>query len=244
MTVHGKEALEQIQGSWIIEVAELAGLRKAEAEDVKKFMSKQQDEFRPAYARTPIVYKRQQVFVATTNIRDFLTSQSGNRRFWPAEVVKEKRAKNVFTELEAEVNQIWAEAMQLFKEGEKLYLSDEAEAIAVKEQRKHSETDERKGLIEEYLNAGLPSEWEKLDIYDRHTHLDDPVKSQKGRLRQTVCIAEIWCECLRKNKEDMSRYNTRDINEIMKSLEDWEYHATTKNFGFYGKQKYYSRVEL
>jgi hypothetical protein len=54
-------------------------------------------------------------------------------------------------------------------------------------------------------------------------------------------MAEIWCECLGKAKEDMSRYNTREINDIMKSLEGWEFKATTKNFGYYGKQKYYAR---
>jgi putative DNA primase/helicase len=240
-TVQGKEAFEQLSGHWLIEMAELAGIRKAEVEAVKHFTSKQEDSFRAAYGREPIVYKRQCVFAATTNKKDFLNDPSGNRRFWPADVIKERRTKSVWDDLDSEVNQIWAEAMHYFKAGEALYLSDAAEQLAKDEQRNHSETDERTGLILDYLNARLPDNWDSLDIYDRRSHLDNDKAIKKGRLRDYVCMAEIWCECLGKNKEDMSRYNTREINDIMKSLEGWEYHATTKNFGYYGKQKYYSR---
>ena len=67
LTVQGKEALEQIQGAWLIEMAELSGLRKAEVEAVKHFISKQEDTFRPAYGRTAETYLRQCVFFGTTN---------------------------------------------------------------------------------------------------------------------------------------------------------------------------------
>jgi hypothetical protein len=79
-TVQGKEALEQIQGAWIIEMAELSGLRKADVETTKHFISKQEDSFRPAYARTAETYKRQCIFIGTTNEGDFLNDSSGNRR--------------------------------------------------------------------------------------------------------------------------------------------------------------------
>lgn len=240
MSVQGKDALEQIQGVWIIEMAELAGLRKAEAETIKHFISKQEDSFRPAYARVSENFKRQCVFVATTNKKDFLTDPTGNRRFWPIEVIKDQIKKDVWKELEVEVPQIWAEAMHLFKDGETLYLSPEAESIANKQQRKHSETDERKGIIEDFLDAGLTKDWDELDVYERRQHLESP-KAKQGPQRQVVCTAEVWCECFGKNKEDLTKYNTREINDILKSLEGWEYHATTKNFGYYGKQKYYSR---
>jgi predicted P-loop ATPase len=240
MTVQGKEALEQIQGAWIIEMAELAGLRKAEVETVKHFISKQEDSFRMAYAHTSETYKRQCIFVATTNKKDFLTDPSGNRRFAPIEVVKSRIRKDVWVDLDPEVDQIWAEAMVYFKAKELLFFSPEAEEIAKGEQRKHSETDDRKGIIEEFLAAKLPAEWAELDIYERREHLSS-IKTKKGEQRDFVCMAEVWTECLGKNKEDMTRYNTREINDVMKSLDEWEYHATTKNFGTYGKQKYYSR---
>jgi putative DNA primase/helicase len=240
MTVHGKEALEQIQGAWLIEMAELSGLRKAEVESIKHFISKQEDAFRPAYARTSETFQRQCVFFGTTNKKDFLTDPSGNRRFMPIDVNKNQVVKDVWQDLDAEIDQIWAEAVHLFKKGETLFLSDEAETIAKAEQRNHCEVDDRKGLIEDYLYQPLPENWPTLDIHERRIFLENP-EGKGTNQKDYVCMAEIWCECLNKDKENMSRYNTREINDIMKGLEDWEYSKSTKNFPLYGKQKYYAR---
>jgi putative DNA primase/helicase len=241
-SVHGTQAFEQIQGVWIMELAELAGLRKADVEAVKHFLTKQEDSFRPAYGRVTQINKRQCVFFATTNKKDFLNDSSGNRRFNPVDARPEKITKHVVNDLPQEVDQIWAEAMQLYKKHETLYLSPEAEKIAKNEQHKHSETDERTGMVEHYLEAKLPDNWASLDIFERRIVLDSEPKD--GTIKEVVCMAEIWCECLGKKKEDMDRYNTRAINEILKSLSGWEYHTSTKNFKLYGKQKYYSRKSL
>ena len=243
MTVQGKEALEQIQGAWLIEMAELSGLRKAEVEAIKHFISKQEDSFRPAYARTSETFMRQCVFFGTTNKKDFLTDPSGNRRFIPIDVNRYNVSKSVWDDLDQEVDLIWSEAVELFKQGEPLYLSAEAEAIARVEQLKHSEVDDRKGLIEQFLDRPILANWDSLDVDSRRLHYSQ--HEVDGTIqRDFVCMAEIWCECLGKNKEDMSRYNTREINDILKGLQDWEYHTSTKNFAIYGKQKYYSRKLL
>lgn len=243
MTVHGKEALEQIQGAWLIEMAELSGLRKAEVEAIKHFISKQEDVFRPAYARATETYPRQCIFFGTTNKKDFLRDPSGNRRFLPIDINAEARTKNVWSDLtKEEIDQIWAEAVELFNAGEKLYLSKEAEHLAKLEQAEHSEVDERKGLIEGYLDKKLPSNWETgYDIFARQTYLSEYKQVEKSHERDYVCIAEIWCECLSKEKENMDRYKTREINDILRSLEGWEQSKSTKNFSLYGKQKYYTR---
>lgn len=243
LTVQGKEALEQIQGAWLIEMAELAGLRKAEVEATKHFISKQEDTFRPAYARTSETYLRQCVFVGTTNNKDFLRDPSGNRRFIPVDIEPYRARYDVFNDLtEPIVDQIWAEAVQMFKDKEPLFMSKEAEETARIEQMKHSETDERRGIIEEYLNTKLPDKWDSMDLFDRREFIRDPL-TIKGHIdREYVCVAEIWCECLGKEKEDMDRYKTRDINDIMRGLETWEQSKSTKNFGSYGKQKFYSRI--
>ena len=239
MGVKGTQALEQVQGVWLMEMAELSGVRKADAEAVKHFLTKQEDRFRAAYGRTTETHKRQVTFWGTTNQRDFLNDPTGNRRFNPIRVHKGEATKQVFQDLPNEVDQVWAEAVAMFKAKEPLFLSKEAEAIANQEQRKHSETDDRTGLIEAYLDALLPKDWNNLDIFERRILLDN--QPDTGEQKQFVCMAEIWCECLGKAKEDMSRYNTREINDIMKSLEGWDYCPTTKNFKIYGKQKYYSR---
>lgn len=243
-TFQGKEAYEQLQGAWLIEMAELSGLKKAEIESVKQFISKQDDSYRPAYGRTVETYKRQCVFFGTTNSFDFLNDPSGNRRFNPVDIHEERRTKSVKDDLtEYEVNQIWAEAYKLWKEGETLYFDEEETTLARESQHSHSAVDERKGLIENFLNRLYPDNWDKLDIYDRRSWLDNPLSENGTKLKDTVCTAEIWCECLGKDRNDMSRYNTREINNIMASLDDWEFVSSTKTFNNYGKQKYYKRID-
>lgn len=243
-TVQGKESFEQIQGAWLVEMAELSGLKKAEVESIKHYISKREDMFRPAYGRTVETYKRQCVFFGTTNNKDFLRDPTGNRRFMPIDVRPEYATKSVADDLtQDEVDQIWAEAYQLYLAKEPLYLVGDEDIIAKIEQHKHSEMDERKGIIEEYLNKKFPEEWDKMDLYDRRRWLEDPLSKNGAIQKDFVCVAEVWCECLGKEKNDMSRYNTRDINEILRSMPEWEAIASTKNFSLYGKQKYYKRKD-
>ena len=243
-TVQGKEAYEQLQGAWIIEMAELSALKKSEVENIKQFISKCDDAFRPAYGRTVEIYKRQCVFFGTTNDTDFLKDSTGNRRFNPIDIHPEHAIKSVKDDLnEEEVRQIWAEAYELWKHGEQLYFDDNEGALARAEQHKHTATDERRGVIESFLERMLPDDWDKKDLYDRRTWLDDPLSNNGTWKRDFICMAEIWCECLQKDKTDMSRYNTREINDIMRSLPDWEFVPSTKNFPIYGKQKYYKRKD-
>lgn len=244
-TVQGKDALEQIQGAWIIEMAELSGMRKSDIETTKHFISKQEDTFRPAYARTAETYKRQCIIVGTTNEDDFLNDASGNRRFNPVKVVKELVSKSVFDDLDSIVDQIWAEAVHLYNKGEKLIMSEDAEFIARGEQLKHSKVDDRTGIIEHYLNTRLPENWDDKELPVRRLYFEADALTAKGSIvRDYVCMAEIWCECLGNEKDTMDRYKTRDINEILKGLPDWEYVQSTKNFKLYGKQKYYQRKLL
>lgn len=244
MTVNGKDAFEQLQGAWIIEMAELAGLKKAEVESVKHYISKQEDTFRPAYARTPETFPRQNIFIATTNNIGFLKDPSGNRRSMPIDVKHSKDYLSIWDITQETIDQIWAEAVEMYEANEKLFLSDEAEAIAKIEQKSHCESDERVGIIEKYLNTLVPVTWDEMNIYERRNFfMDDEIKPTGTEERQFICIAEIWCECLGKEKEDMDRYKTRDINDIMRSLEEWEQSTVNRKFEIYGRQKYYKRID-
>ena len=208
---------------------------------MKHFISKSEDSFRPAYARTSEIYPRQCVFFGTTNDSEFLRDPTGNRRFMPVDVVPNNAKKDVFMELDDEIDQIWAEAVVLYKSKEKLYLSHEAEQIAKNEQSSHSESDERKGIVEAYLDRKLPDNWDSMDLYQRRDFLVDELNPKGTTPRDYVCVAEIWCECLGRNREDMDRYKTREINDLLKSMPEWEPCKSTKNFPIYGKQKYYVR---
>lgn len=243
-TLSGTKAFEQLRGAWIMEMAELSGLAGGRVEAVKHFISKQVDVYRPAWGKIVEDFKRKLIFVATTNVKDFLKDPSGNRRFMPIDLNESKIKKNILsnTELTGEgVDQIWAEAVNLYEKGHNIYLSPEAEVIARKEQSAHTEFDDRSGVVVDYLEKLLPVDWDSLDLIDRRDFINDPLSPNGIDRRDFVCVAELWCECLGKNKSEMTRYNTRSLNDILRSLHDWEGVNTTKNFKIYGTQKYYRR---
>lgn len=242
MTVQGTRAFEQLQGVWVMEMAELSALKKAEIEATKHFLSKREDTFRPAYGRVSETFKRQCIFIGTTNNKNYLTDPTGNRRFVSLDVRKEHIQQSIHDIKEDEVKQIWAEAAHYYNNGEALYFDSEMEALASQEQKLHFKVDSRRGMIENYIDLKLPSNWNALDIESRKMFINSSEKPEEGFYRDVVCIAEIWTECLGKNPADMDRYKTRELNEIMKTLEDWEQIKSTKNFPIYGKQKYYSRI--
>lgn len=246
LTVHGKEAMEQINsGVWVMEMAELAGLKKAEVEPIKHFISKQVDTFRPAYGKTSETFKRQCIFIGTTNDRNFLRDEE-NRRFLPIDINREASTKSPITGLnEKEVGQIWAEAFQMYKRGVSSYLSEEAEAIAKVEQQGHTLVDERVGLIENYLSIPIAENWDNMSLDLRLDYLanEDIRNDATTKERETVCIAELWTECFMKKREDMTPYNTRELNNIMRSLYDWQPVKTAKRFKLYGAQKYYVKIK-
>jgi len=253
-TIQGKEAYEQLQGVWLVEMGELAGLKKADVETIKHFISKRVDRYRVAYGRRLEDFPRQCVFFASTNRLDFLRDPSGNRRFWPIRVHEQDPTKDVFIELSDatpagryERDQIWAEAVELYKAGEPLYLSPELEAMAAAAQEDHSEVDERTGLISRYLDMLLPDNWEDMNIYERRAFIagDDTTLPIGTRRREKVCIAEIWCEVLGGQQKDMNKFNTKELHDIMRTIPGWEDNSkSTMRFGIYGTQRGYKRVAV
>lgn len=241
-TVHGKEAYEQLQGAWLIEMAELAGLKKAEVETVKHFISKRVDRYRVAYGRRTEDFPRQCVFFGTTNKMDFLKGQNGDRRFWPVVVMMGKPNRNLFKELDKdEVMKIWAEAKYYYETGEKLVLDAEIELVAKEVQADHAEPDERIGLIREYLSKPITENWEEMDVYARRAYLmeDDDLLGRGTVERTRVCVAEIWAEVFGGTIKDMDRFKVLDIHNMMQNMKGWERHNKKLRFGVYGTQRGY-----
>lgn len=133
-----------------------------------------------------------------------------------------------------------------------LYLTERhniiKDGISYVEQKEHTETDRKTGKIIEYLDTKIPEDWGKYNLSERRIYLEgnEPIigNSENLNQREFVCVAEIWCECLGRKKEEMDRYKTRDINAIMKSLNDWEKSSSTKIFPIYGIQKFYERKKI
>lgn len=223
MTMQGKEAYEQIQGHWFIEIAELAGMKKAEEETIKHFITKREDSFRPAYGRQTMLYKRQCVLVATTNKDRFLRDATGNRRFWVVPI-RRKLTWKAECALRDMRDQLWAEAVELYKAGELLYLDDETEQQANAVQNAHMESDDREGMIREYLDRLLPVTWDKMSIWQRREFLNGDETTPAGEVeRQHVTALEIYTELFGGSPKDFSLRVARELNDILKGIEGWRY---------------------
>lgn len=241
-TVMGKEAIEQIQGYWIIEMAELAGLKKAEIEPIKSFITRQKDYMRPAYGRITENFKRQCVFIATTNEETFLNADDGNRRFWPIQAYVTDPKKNIFKGLTPNtVDMLWAEAVTLYRNKEPLYLPVEKENKAREIQSWHSKSDARKGSVEEFLEILLPKNWYDLSISERTMYIRQrDLLSEKGVFkRKHVCVAEIWQELFNGQIKDLNRFKSDEITKILNSLENWTKKKNVKRIKGYGVQRVY-----
>lgn len=239
-TMQGKDAYEQVQGVWLMEIGELAGMRKAEAETIKLYISKQTDRFRPAYGRRLQEFPRQCIFIGTTNEMQFLRDTTGNRRFWVVDTPNEP-TKDMWSELTDDtVHQVWAEAVELYKKGESLFLGRDLEAKAREVQASYEEENPKAGIVAEYLDRLLPSGWDNMDTYARRQWLEsDAVGTEK---RTQVCTLEIWAEALSGNPDKLDRYASKEIRDILDNLPNWQHKgAKRRTMQPYGRQRYYER---
>jgi predicted P-loop ATPase len=240
-TMQGKDAYEQVQGVWLMEIGELAGMRKAEAETIKLYISKQCDRFRPAYGRRLQEFPRQCIFIGTTNESQFLRDTTGNRRFWVVDTPNAPRM-DMWTDLTAEViRQIWAEAVDYFRKGEALFLPPELEAAAREVQETYEEENPKVGIVAAYLERLLPENWADLDLYSRRQWLEG---SAPGTVqRDQVCTMEIWAEAFGGNPDKLDRYGGKEIRDIMASLPGWRSRGRQqRTIKPYGRQRYFERT--
>lgn len=241
-TLQGKEAFEQVQGVWLMEIGELASMKKAEVESIKLYLSKQSDRFRPAYGRRIQEFPRQCIFIGTTNEEQFLRDKTGNRRFWVVDT-PHTPSRDMWTELTpAEVGLIWAEAVAIYKKGEQLFLPPELEEAARTVQETYEEENPKVGIVAAYLERKLPEAWRSMDLYARRMWLEG---SDVGTVeRHTVCTLEIWAEALGQSPDRMDRYASAEVREILMKLPLWRHQGPAKiTAGPYGRQRYYKKED-
>ena len=243
--MNDKTAAEKLQGYWIHEIGEMAGMRKAELEKVKAFVSRQDDKYRASFGRRVTPHPRQCIFFGTTNSENgYLRDITGNRRFWNVKVTGDGRMKPWDLGQET-VDQIWAEVIVLSNAGEELFLDHTLEDYARKEQSEAMEQDDREGLVARYLDMLLPETWDTMDVHQRRDYVQDPdgLLNAKGTMhRETVSNIEIWCECFGKAKEDIKPADSYAISAIMARLADWSRPETRRRIPIYGLQRLYKKM--
>ena len=235
---HGKEASEQIQGIWIVEIGEMTAAKRSDNNEIKQFLSRCDDVYRQPYGRRTERYPRKGVFFGTTNENDFLTDTTGNRRFWPVDGGVRTPTLTPWDDLPGQVDQIWAEAVTLYKKGEPLYMETEELKHAAKEaQEGHRDIDARAGMIEEFVNKPIPDNYSALSLSARRMWWNGNLQNATPVKRTKVCALEIWCECLNGDIKQLRRQDSATINNILASLSGWKRSKNIRYYGYCGRQR-------
>jgi len=158
--VNNKDSAMLASSFWFIELAELSTFRKSEDQALKAFISRTEDTYRPPYGRTNVKTPRRCVFVGTTNDDDYLRDPTGHRRFWPVKCTR------IDTDtLTRDREQIWAEAVVRFHQGETWWLTSE-QATGAEQQaalRQENYGDGRKEVILRWL-LEMPADKRPADV--------------------------------------------------------------------------------
>lgn len=242
-TFEGKEASELLQGVWIVEVGELDAFRRTDVARIKQFLSLRADRFRAAYGRHVKELPRCCVFFGTTNTSEFLQDRTGNRRFWPIDVGVQERAKSIWTELDSEQDQLWAEAVMRWRIGEPLYLnSADVEATAKQVQESHREVSVREGLVLDFLDRQVPEDWNNWALDRRRMFWGGGAVGDFILVpRDRVCALEVWCEVFNGQQKDIHYSDTVEINSILENAPGWARSRNGIRFGHYGLQRGFTR---
>lgn len=240
--IQDKDTLVTMQRSWILTSDEGHSLRKADFDAQKEFLTKTADVFRMPYDREARAYPRRCVIWGTTNDDVFLRRQEGNRRF----LIVRCEDKVDFEALTEEyVDQVWAEAVHLYRAGEQLWLTQEESDLAAVEREHFTEEDALAGLIQKYLDTLVPSDWNTTSPEDRQMWLmnsnDGLTAVGTDRIDQ-VCSIQIWVEAMGRRKGDARRMDLLDINTALKQIPGWV-RVGHKWDSQYGTQSSFVRLE-
>jgi predicted P-loop ATPase len=189
-----KDAAMQVRVAWGIEVAELASMTRAEIERIKSFITRKVDRFRPSYGRRVIEVPRQSIFLGSTNADTYLKDETGGRRFWPITC-----GTIDLKAIQRDREQIWAEAMALYKAGEPWWLTDtQSIGLAREAQRDRYVEDAWQAPITKHIEA-----------------------------RSDITIAEILTDVLFLEKGRWGQAEQNRVARCLTAL-DWERYRTSK----------------
>ena len=211
----------KLQGHWIIEMSEMIATANAKSiEEIKSFLSRQKEVYKIPYETHPEDRLRQCVFGGTSNALDFLPlDRSGNRRFLPVMVYPEQAEVHILDDEAASrayIEQLWAEAMTIYRSGDfKLSFSPEMVRYLKEHQRDFMPEDTKAGMIQAYL--------------DRYT----------GSM---VCSKQLFREALNHPFDEPKQWEIREVNDIMNHcVTGWHYFSNPRMFPEYGRQKGWER---
>jgi putative DNA primase/helicase len=201
-----KDAAMQCHGVWIVELAELDTVNRAESSRIKGFMSATFDRIRLPYGKNVVEWPRECVFAGSVNHDAYLRDETGARRFWPV------RCGRIDLEaIKRDRDQLWAEAVQQFNAGAAWWLQDQASI-----EQAEAEQGERyqEGAWDHSIAEWLEQRIERSDAQGY------PVASITSDAN-SVTVADILHHCIAKEQRHWTRADQMTVASVLKRL-DWE----------------------
>lgn len=239
---NNKDDYQMLIGAWIIELGELSSFNDTKIETMKGFISAREDKIRLPYDKITQRFPRTCVFIGTTNPGQYLKDTTGNRRFFPIPTPNQP-SKDVFSLSDEEVQQIWAEAYQLYINKEQLFLNDEEEKLANKYRDDATEEDLLIEQVKEYINMKVPKNWNNTSFHNKKLYFKDfkitglnkngEFESRNGPIgthtvdrvttKELAYMLDIPANDLRSNPK------TKKIRMYLSGLEGWKYDGFKQN---------------
>lgn len=230
-----KDDYQKLQGSWIVEIAELSAMKKTDIEGVKSFISARFDTYRNSYGRFATQHPRKCVFIGTTNQQDFLKDATGERRFYPIKCGVNQPTKNVFKPDHNDILQVLAEAKTWFDSGVQMFPDKATAQAAEKYQSEASVIDLTRDAIVDYLNMKVPDNWDELTTSTKQSYVEhyghqwDYVKDKisatlvpldRTTTREIMAVVfHITTDGYLKGRTNL---NAKKIKLIMDNIDGWE----------------------
>lgn len=223
LNADSRKTIESLRGRWIVEVAELSGMRKAEIEHVKSLLSRRIDRARPAYGRLAIEVPRQNIMFGTTNRGQYLRDTTGNRRFWPVAIEQFDLAA-----LRRDRDQLWAEAAAREAKGESIRLRHELWPVAAQQQQQRLADDPFVAILHAYL-GDLEGKIKAVDVW---TILDlrGAQLTQDAYMRASEAMKRIGWK--RPNKSGSLRFDGKpEVAFVRGNPPHWKINVERNPFG-------------
>jgi predicted P-loop ATPase len=240
-----KEAYEQLRGVWLMEIPELNAAQNRSANSRKAFVTKGEDRYRGAYLKYTKTYKRQTVFIASSNDVVFLDDPSEEgRRWWGMMCNKENVKIQVNTdEFLNLVDLYWAEAVRYYLDGVLPMLSEQAEQEAKILRQVHKSENVENGALVEYLNMPVPDDWDTKTLFEKKHYWNNEKPIWNGQPRDVICTTEVAREFFEIERKDFSPLQGRKVGEAIRATKLFYQDGRQVVRGEYGKVLGWKRIE-